>query len=117
MADWVQGFETAAEVEAAIPESSVLGAEVRTVAELAETDWARERGAFVEVDTGRGEMVTVPQSPFRFRDAPTGVGDEAHYRGQDNRAVLAEFLGLGEAELDALEADAVISSRPPRWAQ
>ncbi len=117
VADWVQGFETAAEVEAAIPESSVLGAEVRTVAELAETDWARERGAFVEVDTGRGEMVTVPQSPFRFRDAPTGVGDEAHYRGQDNRAVLAEFLGLGEAELDALEADAVISSRPPRWAQ
>ncbi len=117
VADWVRGFETAADVEAAIPETAVLAAEVRTVRELAETEWAAERGAFVDVDTGRGETVTVPQSPFRFRGVDTGVGPEAHYRGQDNRAVLSELLGLGDAELTALEDAGVISARPPRWAR
>ncbi len=115
--DWVAQFSSAAEVEAAIPESSVLAAEVRTVGELADTDWARERGAFVEVDSGRGSPIRVPQAPFRFRDAATGVGTEAHWRGQDNRSVLGELLGLGDGELDILEADGVISQRPPRWAR
>jgi len=84
---------------------------------LADTDWARERGAFVEVDSGRGSPIRVPQAPFRFRDAATGVGTEAHWRGQDNRSVLGELLGLGDGELDILEADGVISQRPPRWAR
>jgi CoA:oxalate CoA-transferase len=115
--EWVKGFDSAAAVEAAIGDSSVLAAEVRTVPELADTSWARERGAFVEVDTGRGAMVTVPQSPWRFRDAPTGVGASAHYRGADNRRILGELLGLGESQIDELEASGVISERPPRWAR
>ena len=116
VAEWVATFQTAAEVEAAIENSAVLAAEVRTVPELAATEWARERGAFVEVDTGRGQTVTVPQSPWRFGMAETGAGTNAGYRGQDNRTVLAGMLGLSEGDLDALERDGVISSRPPRWA-
>lgn len=117
IADWVRTFGSAVEVEAAIEDSAVLGAEVRTVPELAETEWAKERGAFVEVDTGRGEMVTVPQSPWRFGDAETGVGPTAGYRGENNRTVLGNMLGLSDSELDALEEGRIISSRPPRWAR
>ena len=117
VADWIRQFSTTDEIEAAIGVSSVLAAEVNTVAELAATDWAHERGAFVDVDTGRGEMVSVPQAPWRFDGVETSVGTTAHHRGEHNREVLAEFVGLGEAELDALEADRIISSRPPRWAR
>jgi len=115
LAQFVATFEDAAAVEAAIGPSAVLAAEVRTVPELATTDWATERGAFVEIDTGRGEMVTVPQSPWRFQDVDAGVTPFAGYRGQHNREVLSDLLGLSTAELDVLEADSVISSRPPRW--
>ena len=115
LAQFVATFEDAAAVEAAIGPSAVLAAEVRTVPELATTDWATERGAFVEIDTGRGEMVTVPQSPWRFQDVDAGVTPFAGYRGQHNREVLSDLLGLSTSELDVLEADSVISSRPPRW--
>ena len=62
-------------------------------------------------------MITVPQSPWRFRGAPAGVEPRIGYRGQDNREVLQQVLGLSVSELDDLETEAIISSRPPRWAR
>ena len=115
IATWVVQFDSAEALEKAIGVSTVLCAEVRTPAELAATPWAAERGAFVTVDTGRGEMVTVPQSPWRFSDADSGVVPYVGFRGDDNRAVLAELAGASEAEIAALEAEGVVSARPPRW--
>ena len=115
LAEFIATFDDAAAVEAAIGPRGVLAAEMRTVPELAATDWAAERGAFVDIDTGRGEMITVPQSPWRFQDVDAGVAAFVGYRGQHNREVLTDLLGLSASELDALEAESVISSRPPRW--
>ena len=115
LAEFIATLENAAAVEAAIGPSAVLAAEVRTVPELAATDWAAERGAFVEIDTGRGETIDVPQSPWRFQDADAGAKPFVGYRGEHNREVLSDLLGLSASELDVLEADSVISSRPPRW--
>ena len=117
LAEFVETFDDARDVEAAIGPGGVIAAEVRSVPELAATDWAQERGAFVDVDTGRGEMITIPQSPWRFRDVEAGVKPSVGYRGQNNRQVLTELLGMSPEELDDLENDAVISSRPPRWSR
>lgn len=115
LAEFIATFDDAAAVEAAIGPRGVLAAEMRTVPELAATDWAVERGAFVEIDTGRGEMVTIPQSPWRFQNVDAGVAAFVGYRGQHNREVLTDLLGLSASELDVLENESVISSRPPRW--
>ena len=117
LAEFVATFDDARDVEAAIGPGGVIAAEVRSVPELAATDWAQERGAFVDVDTGRGEMITIPQSPWRFRDVEAGVKPSVGYRGQNNRQVLTELLGMSPEELDDLENDAVISSRAPRWSR
>ena len=117
LAEFVATFDAARDVEAAIGPGGVIAAEVRSVPELAATDWAQERGACVDVDTGRGEMITIPQSPWRFRDVEAGVKPSVGYRGQNNRQVLTELLGMSPEELDDLENDAVISSRPPRWSR
>ena len=114
IASWVAGFETAAELEAAFTQSGVLAAEVRTVQELAATQWASERGAFVEVDTGRGETVMVPQAPWRFSEADSGVNPVLGYRGEHNREVLRDLGGATDDEIDVLIADGVVSDRPPR---
>ncbi|WP_419920604.1 CaiB/BaiF CoA transferase family protein [Candidatus Poriferisodalis sp.] len=114
--EWVSQFDSAEAVEAALGIKSVMAAEVRTVAELAETEWAAERGAFVDVAAGEAATpITVPQSSWRFADAEAGAakGAVAGARGQHNRAVLAELADLDEAALDALEADGVISAGPP----
>ena len=39
---------------------------------------------------------------------------QAMYRGEDNRAVLAELLDLDDGSLDELEASGVLVSRLPR---
>jgi crotonobetainyl-CoA:carnitine CoA-transferase CaiB-like acyl-CoA transferase len=57
----------------------------------------------------------VPNAPWRFSDAPgVALRGEPRYRGEDNRTVLAELLGLDDADLDRLESTGVLSSRLPK---
>ncbi|MGI9053549.1 MAG: CaiB/BaiF CoA transferase family protein [Ilumatobacteraceae bacterium] len=81
---------------------------------LAETDWAVARGAIATVSDRGGGTLRVPNPPWHFSDAEVGVSGEPRYRGEDNRAVLADVLGYDAAAIDALEADGVLSSRVPR---
>ena len=87
---------------------------VRQPGELADTDWAHERGATVDVDDRSGGSIRLPNVPWRFSAAPdVSVSGVPKYRGEDNRTVLADLLGYDQARLDALEADGVLSSRMP----
>lgn len=113
---WSAGFDSAEAIETAIGQSTVLVAEIRTVPELADTPWAAERGAFVDVDIGNGSTVTVPQAPWRYQGATSGVqAEKLGFRGDHNREVLSELLGASDAEIDALNESGVISDRPPKW--
>ncbi|TVR23615.1 MAG: CoA transferase [Ilumatobacter sp.] len=87
---------------------------LRSAREIVDTDWARQREVVVEVTDRGGGTVRVPNAPWRFSDAPeVGVQGEPRYRGEDNRAVLGELLGLDDTALDRLEHDGVLSSRGP----
>ena len=87
---------------------------VRQPGELAETEWATERGAIVAVDDRGGGSIRVPNVPWRFSAAPdVAVSGIPKYRGEDNRTVLAELLGYDDSQLDRLEADGILSSRLP----
>ncbi len=86
---------------------------VRDARDLAESDWARQRGAITAVPDRGGGTIRVPNPPWHFSGADTGVRGEPRFRGEDNRAVLAELLGYDDATIDALEADGVLSNRPP----
>ena len=114
--EWVSQFDSAEAVEAAIGVKSVMAAEVRTVPELAATNWAAERGAFVDIVGGEAAApMTVPQSPWRFRAADAGVapGAIAGDRGQHNREVLRDLAGLDDGAIDALEDEGIVSAGPP----
>jgi crotonobetainyl-CoA:carnitine CoA-transferase CaiB-like acyl-CoA transferase len=67
----------------------------------------------VEVsDRGSGTL-RIPNAPWRFAGSEVGVRGEPRYRGEDNRNVLRELLGLDEAALDELTAAGVLVSRVP----
>ena len=87
---------------------------VRQPGDVTDTEWARARGAVVEVDDRGGGTIRVPNVPWRFGAAPdVGVSGVPRYRGEDNRALLSELLGYDDERLDRLEADGVLSSRLP----
>jgi crotonobetainyl-CoA:carnitine CoA-transferase CaiB-like acyl-CoA transferase len=111
--EWVSGFETATDLEAALDGVRLPVGVVRSVTELAESEWSVERGAVTDVSDRGGGTIKVPSSPWRFSDAEAGIRRDPCWRGEHNRDVLGE-LGLTDAEIDRLEADGILSSRPPR---
>jgi CoA:oxalate CoA-transferase len=86
---------------------------LRTVAEVAASEWATGAEAVVEVPDRGGGGVRIPNTPWRFSEADTGVRGQPAYRGEHNREVFGELCGLGTDELDRLEAEGVLSSRLP----
>ena len=101
--------------EEILSEYSLAVGQLRTVREFTDSEWADETGAIVEVsDRGEG-TIRIPQAPWRFSDGPdVGIHGTPRYRGEDNRTVLAEFLGLDDAELDRLAESGVLSAHMPR---
>jgi crotonobetainyl-CoA:carnitine CoA-transferase CaiB-like acyl-CoA transferase len=107
-------FPTSAALEAALAEEGLAMGVLRTVREVADSEWARDQDAIVEVpDRGTGS-VRIPNSPWQFSDADVGVRGQPAYRGEHNREVLRDLCELTDAEIDQLEADGVVSSRLPR---
>jgi crotonobetainyl-CoA:carnitine CoA-transferase CaiB-like acyl-CoA transferase len=107
------GFPDPDALEAALAEQGLAMGVLRSVRQVADSDWARQREAIVDVPDRGGGTIRIPNSPWRFSDADAGVRGQPAYRGEHNREVLAELCGLRDDELDALEADGVVSSRLP----
>ena len=92
-------------LEAALEAWPMFVAEVRSVAELAETAWATERGVVQEIAPG----LPVPAAPWRTDGAAIGVTGPAAHRGEHNREVLVE-AGFTDRDVDALLAAGVLCS-------
>ncbi len=106
MTDLVAQFPDFPTLEARLDLFGFLVAEVRTVQQLADTPWAREREVFVEVEPG----ARVTATPYRSDRATIGVRGPAPRFGEHTRAVLAERCGLTDDELARLETEGVIRS-------
>ena len=84
----------------------MLVADVRTVRELADTEWAQQRELMTEVAPG----VSVPAAPWRTSGGAIGSPADIATYGRDNAAVLAEFIGLGDGDVQELTASGVLRS-------
>ena len=110
---WSSGFDDLDALEDAFAAQGLAMGRLRTVREIGDSDWAAARGAVVSVSDRSGGEVRIPNSPWHFDGADSGVRGEPAFRGEHNRQVLAERLGLSDGELDRLEAEGVLSSRLP----
>ncbi len=111
---WATGVPNADEMERRLAQHQLAMGRLRSTAEIAATDWARDRDAIVHVsDRGTG-TVRIPNSPWHFSGSDTSLRGVPKYRGEDNRTVLSELLNLSDEEISQLERDAVVVSRLPR---
>ena len=111
--EWASQMPDAASIEDAMSANKLAVGKLRTVADVCDTDWARERDVVVEVSDRGDGTIRIPNAPWRFAGSDVRTGGEPRYRGEDNRAVLQELLGVDDAQLDRLEAAGVLSSRVP----
>ncbi|MDO8363322.1 MAG: CoA transferase [Actinomycetota bacterium] len=112
--EWATTMADPEAIEAVMARHGLAVGRLRTVRDVCDTDWARERQVVVTVSDRRGGTIRVPNSPWRFAGSDVGLRGEPRYRGEDNRAVLGELLSLPAEQLAALEADGVLTSRLPK---
>ncbi|MFZ9707443.1 MAG: CaiB/BaiF CoA transferase family protein [Ilumatobacteraceae bacterium] len=111
---WARTVPDAEEIERIFERHNLAVGRLRSVGDIAKTDWAKHRGAITEVSDRAGGTVRIPQSPWKFSDADVRIQGIPKYRGEDNAKVLREVLGLRDDEIAQLERDGVTSSHGPQ---
>jgi CoA:oxalate CoA-transferase len=104
---WALEFDTIELLESALDVAKIPVGKVRPLAETIDTEWARERAAFVNVECGGGS-INVPYSPLRFSGTGVGPSGGAYYQGSDNSKVLTEKLGLTDGEIEELKSGGIL---------
>ena len=106
--EFMRGLKDWQEVEAALAKMNLAWGQVRHAATMPEQPTIAARGSIVQIDDRQGGTRPIPQSPYRFSAARSGVRGPAPHRGEHNRAVLAEWLGMAAADVAELEAQHVL---------
>ena len=113
MRAWAKTVPTSDEIESRLSQHELAVGRLRSVGELADTQWALEREAVVLVSDRGDSTVRIPNSPWHFSGSDTTTQGEAKYRGEDNRAIFSEIAGVSDEEIAQLEIEGVLVSRGP----
>ena len=111
---WALSVPDADELERRLAEHQLAMGRLRSVDEVAATDWAREREAIIEVSDRGGGTVRIPNSPWHFSGSETALRGVPKFRGEDNREVLRELLDLSDEQIARLRNDGVLVERLPK---
>ena len=111
---FMRDLKTWDEVESAMSRMNVAWGQLRHGGSLREQPTVRHRGTIAEIDDRAGGTRPIPQSPYRFSDASSGVRGPAAHRGEHNAEVLGEWLGKSGQDIDALTAGGVLHADAER---
>ena len=89
-------------VEALMSKLNIAWGQVRHSADVQQQPTLAARGTIIEVDDRQGGTRPIPQSPYRFSHAKSGVRGPAPHRGEHNQSVLSQWLGKSAQAVDAL---------------
>lgn len=109
---WISTFTDRDDLERAFDAAGVPWAAVRHPMDVFDSDWARARQTFAEIDDRVGGSRRVTQSPYRFSDAVSGLVPRVAFRGEDNGRVLYRWLGMSAAEVEELGAAGTLQHVP-----
>ncbi|MFK7895795.1 MAG: CaiB/BaiF CoA transferase family protein [Myxococcota bacterium] len=100
-------------LEALLAGTPLIVVPVRSTRDLVASEWAKHRGVMTEIEPG----FEVPTAAWRAKDLAIGAPNtRIARRGEDNRAVLSEWLDLDAqacAELEALGVLEYADEEPP----
>ena len=106
--DYLAALKTWADVESAMDRMNTAWGQVRPGADLREQPTLKHRGSIVEIDDRAGGTRPIPQSPYRFSNAKSGVRGPAPHLGEHNAQVLSDWLGFSAEAVRTLVSDQVL---------
>ncbi len=106
--DWFAGFTDRAVLIAELDELNIAWGDVTAPNEVFDTDIAVERRLSTVVDDRAGGVRRITQSPYHFSNATSAVAGPAPHRGEHHRDVFAEWIGLDDAAVEALESSGTL---------
>ena len=112
--EWALSVHTAQEIEDVMAEAGLAMGVMRTMPEIAATDWAADRNVIVNADDRSGSTFRVPNSPWVFSGSDTSTQGIPKFRGEDNEEVLTTLAGLTPEQVRDLTERGVLSIRLPR---
>lgn len=89
-------------IEQVMATMNVAWGHVRDPVDIRQQRTVQARGTIIDIDDRAGGTRPIPQSPYRFSSASAGVRGPARHRGEDNRSVMADWLGKTDLEIDGL---------------
>jgi crotonobetainyl-CoA:carnitine CoA-transferase CaiB-like acyl-CoA transferase len=95
---WVLTFRDMEALDAQLDEAKIAIGQIRTLQELAGSEWAAYWGAVHEVPDRRGGTYRLQGRPWRFSDDTLDAPGAPAFRGEHNVEVFAE-LGLSRQEI------------------
>ncbi|RZF26722.1 CoA transferase [Paraburkholderia sp. UYCP14C] len=107
---WVLTFTDFDQLQAQVSEAGLAIGMVRSIDDIASSEWAKDWGAIVEVDDREGGTLRMPGPPWRFSRSELPAPGLPYFQGECNAHVLAE-LGVSAEELEVLRRRRVLLSR------
>lgn len=98
---WMLTFRDMKALDAQLDESKIAMGEIRTMKQLAETEWAAYWGAVHDVPNRHGGTYRLHGRPWRFSEDTLDPPGLPAFRGEHNAEVFAG-LGMSAQEIDAL---------------
>jgi crotonobetainyl-CoA:carnitine CoA-transferase CaiB-like acyl-CoA transferase len=108
---WIMTFPDMAALDAQFDEAKIAMGEIRSLKELAASEWSDYWGAVQHVPDRSGGEYRLPGRPWHFSaEELTPIGTPA-FQGEHNHEVFGE-LGISGAELTRLSETGVLVSHP-----
>jgi crotonobetainyl-CoA:carnitine CoA-transferase CaiB-like acyl-CoA transferase len=107
---WLLTFTDLDQLQAQVSEAGLAIGVVRSTEDLAESEWAKDWGAIVDVDDRQGGTVRMPGSPWRFSRSRLPAPGLPYFQGESNVEVLGS-LGIPAHKAEELRARGVLRSR------
>ncbi|MBW2499070.1 MAG: CoA transferase [Deltaproteobacteria bacterium] len=99
---WIYSFADMASLDAQLDEAKIAIGEIRSLEEVAESDWAGYWRATLEVSDRNGGSFRLPGRPWRFSNAELPTPGEPALQGEHNAQVCSE-LGIAPSAIKELE--------------
>ena len=99
---------TKAETLEALPRLGVPAAKINDMAEAFEEPQAKHRGGRIELPHSLAGTAPAISNPIHFSESPVTYRNAPPTLGEHTDDVLANVLGLSEAEVEALRSDGVV---------